>query len=642
MTDVRKGGVLRWLRTLIDAGASGDLSDDDLLGRYVSGRDEAAFEAIVRRHGPLVLGVCRRLLFNSQDVEDAFQAVFLILVRKAASIRRRERLAAWLFGVAHRVAMRSRAQAARRGRSLVCDVPAADPPSDALWQEVRQVIDEEVRRLPARYRLPVVLCYLQGLTNEEAARALGCPKGTVATLLARARDRLRTRLARRGVAPSAGLVGAALLRYAGPAAVPESLVRAAVTAAARVAAGGAVAATVSAPTAALVKGVLRDMFWSQIRAIAAVALALALAAGSGWLVRRALTAETPPAPAAPGGAKGEAAAEGPKDGRAPDGDKPAPAWQAKGNMQVGDGEVKVLGVSPDGKTVSVVLLPTNPPPNMNGPGGLIDSMAVKLWDADGGRRRATVTDPRRLLLSDVYAVAYSPDGRTMATAELGLVLWDADKGKLRRELPVEPTTYSAVAFSPDGKTVAGVRADGVVRVYNAETGRERFAARGHKTGGPSAAFTADGKTLATADFDGTVKLWDVARGGVQATYHCKGAGPPVFSPDGKAAAADAGGGAIQVWDLATGKPCTTLTGPARDVEQLQLAFSPDGSTLAAGGLDGTLTLWDLTAEKELTTLKGHKDAITRLAFSADGKTLASGDQKGKVLIWSLAAQSSAK
>src|SRR5262249_51745104 len=190
-------GVLSYLRRLHPGEAPDE--DGELLGRFAAG-DEAALEALVRRHAPLVWGACRRMLARDADAEDAFQATFLVLLRKARSLSDGRPLAPWLHTVATRTAAKARAttmrRAAREGAAVEAAAPAGDDPA---LREARAVVDEEVGRLPAKYREAVVLCYLQGWTNEEAARRLGCPKGTVLSRLARARDRLRRRLERRGL-----------------------------------------------------------------------------------------------------------------------------------------------------------------------------------------------------------------------------------------------------------------------------------------------------------------------------------------------------------------------------------------------------------------------------------------------------------
>src|SRR5262245_37708928 len=171
--------------------------DGPLLARFVACRDEAAFAALVRRHGPLVLGVCRRVLRHAQDAEDAFQATFLVLVRKAASIVPRERGANWIYGVAHQTALKARATAARRkGRERqVTGMPEPAVAEQDHWRDLQPLLDEELSRLPDKYRSVIVLCDLEGKSRKETARQLGCPEGTVAGRLARARAMLAKRLA---------------------------------------------------------------------------------------------------------------------------------------------------------------------------------------------------------------------------------------------------------------------------------------------------------------------------------------------------------------------------------------------------------------------------------------------------------------
>jgi len=183
----------------------GDASDGELLQRFLHNREETAFEALVRRHGPMVLGVCRRALHDQQLAEDAFQATFLILVRKAGSIRKREAIASWLYGVAYRTAARARRVLSRRRAKErpMRDFPSPQPPETSR-QDLGLILDEELLRLSEIYRTPVVLCDLEGKTRKEAARLVGCPEGTLSTRLLRARALLARRLKRRGVVLAAG------------------------------------------------------------------------------------------------------------------------------------------------------------------------------------------------------------------------------------------------------------------------------------------------------------------------------------------------------------------------------------------------------------------------------------------------------
>jgi RNA polymerase sigma factor (sigma-70 family) len=226
---------------LIPAWFGDKVSDGLLLDRFVEQWDQAAFRDLVRRHGPMVLGVCRRILRDPHAAEDAFQATFLLLVRKAGSVRKRESVGPWLYGVAQRVALEARGVASRRQVPVRLDpeVPGVDDHDVLERDELHAALHEELGRLPEKYRAPLVLCYIEGLTHEAVARQLGWPIGTVRVRIARGRDLLGARLIRRGMTPAAVLLAFGLLPKAA-AAVPPRLVEATVRTAARVAAGEAV------------------------------------------------------------------------------------------------------------------------------------------------------------------------------------------------------------------------------------------------------------------------------------------------------------------------------------------------------------------------------------------------------------------
>jgi RNA polymerase sigma factor (sigma-70 family) len=286
MASAHQGAVRHYLHRLFDAGSVTGLGEGQLLERFVARRDVAAFEALVARHGPMVLAVCRRILRDEHDAEDAFQATFLVLVRRAASIQRRDLLANWLYGVAHRVAVRARQQSSRR-RTFEKDGLDVEPP-DASKQsfdtdECERLLDE-LRRLPKHYRTVVVLCHLEGLTHEEAADQLRCPVGTVRSRLARARELLRNRLRRRGLGISVAAVGSMLAAQRAPAAVTAGLIDSTVKIASQVAAGQAMAGVVSASVLTLTEGVLRTMFFHKLKLVATVGLAVGcVATGAGVL-----------------------------------------------------------------------------------------------------------------------------------------------------------------------------------------------------------------------------------------------------------------------------------------------------------------------------------------------------------------------
>jgi RNA polymerase sigma factor (sigma-70 family) len=286
---------LRHVRRQIALDDGGAVTDRELLQRFAHSRDGDAFTALVQRHGPLVLGVCRRMLRQGQDAEDAFQATFLVLARKAGSIGQPERLGNWLYGVASRIAQKARAEAARRRARLqqVTDLPTSQHDREADGRELRQVLDDELQRLPDRFRAPLVLCYLQGTTREEAAARLGCSAGAVKGMLERGRELLRSRLVRRGVTLSAGSLAAILSGNELSAAVPAVLRDSTTQAALAFAAGKA--ATGSA--VALAEGVFQAMLMYRVEWSLAVVLVLALAvAGAGLLAFGGPPPEEPVAP----------------------------------------------------------------------------------------------------------------------------------------------------------------------------------------------------------------------------------------------------------------------------------------------------------------------------------------------------------
>ena len=344
-------GAATHLQTLFEVGSFAGQPDGALLDRFLGGpreAAEAAFAAIVQRHGPMVLRTCRQLTGDPHDADDAAQATFLVLARRARSVRSSDSLAAWLHGVARRVSLRARADASRRrareARAAHGPAPAT-PPEPEGWPEVH----EELSRLPDRYRLPLVLCHLEGLTHEQAAHQLRCPVRTLQTRLARGRDRLRSSLSRRGLGPAAALLGTASIPEIASAAWTSGLTRAAY---------GGTTASVPAAINALVKGTTKTMLLTQWKGFASAAAILILAA-CGVGVRAQMptapstTPTAPPAPAAnpyrvttSNGITVEVVGvspepSGPTTWRKPDGSplEPAPLEPSRGVIAHYDGEL---------------------------------------------------------------------------------------------------------------------------------------------------------------------------------------------------------------------------------------------------------------------------------------------------------------
>src|SRR5437870_8091823 len=297
MATAAANSLVQHLRKLAGPGM-GKLSDRELLTRFIARRDEAAFAALMHRHGPMVWRVCRRWLPESHDAEDAFQATFLILSRKAASVRRKDSVGSWLYGVAYRVALKAKAAAARRYslQPLSPQSQVIDPLADVTVREAQAILDQELTRLPDKNRAPLVLCCLEGATRDEAARQLGWSASLVKSRLEEARTRLRGRLVRRGLTLPAALTAALLAEGVAPGAGPAALATATVKAALLTAAGQAKAGVVPASVVALAEAGTRSLSLMKLRVAALLVVGVcALGAGAGVMVQRASTAKEPEA-----------------------------------------------------------------------------------------------------------------------------------------------------------------------------------------------------------------------------------------------------------------------------------------------------------------------------------------------------------
>ncbi|CEF49278.1 unnamed protein product [uncultured bacterium] len=614
-----------------------DLTPDaTLLGRFVRDRDEAAFVALVARHGTMVLRLCRRVLGDLHAAEDAFQAAFLVLARRAASIRRRDALAAWLHGVAYRVALKARAARTRRRlhETTTSDLAPpdrhADPLAELTARELLTVLDEEVRRLPEVYRLPVILCCLEGQTQEEAARQLDWTPGSLQGRLERGRALLRTRLTRRGLSLPAALLGTALgggAAAAAPAWLVVSTVRAALAFALR---GVAVAEGAPARVVALAEGALTGMTTTALKVVVALTLTVGLAAGVGLLAHqtppagraRLLPSRTPPAQAEGTGKPREGGQA--RDERVGD-PLPAGALARMGSVRFWSGStVQSVAFAPDGKTLA---------------SGNADG-AVRLWEANTGKEKAVLKG----YSNAVMAVAFSPDGKWLATRGGGPVfqdnsirLWEVSTGKEVRcfggfkggFLPSHngSTAWAfRVVFSPDGAVLASGAGDiadreHLLRLWDVGTGKELRRCQGHQQPVRCFAFAPAGKTLASGSGDQTVRLWDVATGKErqQLRGHQGMVNALAYSLDGKALASGGEDRVLCLWDAASGKELQRLkvAGPVKSV-----VFAED-QTLAWGDDQGAIHLVDLKTGREVRRLERHLYGVSDLCRSPDGKVLAS-------------------
>jgi RNA polymerase sigma factor (sigma-70 family) len=261
--------VIEHIRRTVLRRDRADLGDGEMLGRFIERHDEAALAALVQRHGPMVWGVCRRLL-GHHDAEDAFQATFLVLVRKASSISPREMVGNWLYGVAHQTALQAqRAVTRRRAREMqVLEMPDTEAVPQDPWPALQPLLDQELSRLPDRYRAVLVLADLEGKTRNEVAALLGCPEGTVASRLVRARAMLAKRLTQRGVTLSSGALAAVLAQNVASAVVPASVVMTTIKAANLTA--------IPVKVAALAEGVLKTMLLTKLKNVMAMVVVAAM------------------------------------------------------------------------------------------------------------------------------------------------------------------------------------------------------------------------------------------------------------------------------------------------------------------------------------------------------------------------------
>jgi RNA polymerase sigma factor (sigma-70 family) len=640
------------------------LTDAQLLGRFIERRDEAAFTALVERYGALVWSVCRRLL-GQHDAEDAFQATFLVLCRKAVSIRRREMLASWLHGVAHQTALQAqRSTARKRAREKqVMNLPEPAIAEPDLWHELRPLLDRELSYLPEKYRVVILLCDLEGKSRKETARQLGLPEGTIASRLGRARALLAKRLARHGVAVPAGTLAALVSQNGASAGVPISVVSCTVaTVFSSLAGPAALPGAISCWVAPLAEGTLNAMLSRKLGiAVIVVAFLSAVAAGACGLL---LPAEKVPevtgiARAAPGASE-----------------------QAKALVELPVGAVARLGTvrfrHPG--IVSAVALSGNGVLATAGSAGI-----VCLWDASSGKpvRRLrpawTLAGPFRRSPLWTHSVAFSPDGRTvLASCDNGIVyLWNTNTGAALRCLTGHSGVIRSAAFSPDSTMVASTGDDRTVRLWQVATGKElrRFEGK-RKHDGWTLAFAPDGKTLATGGNTGEVFLYDVATGRELRGFrgHRSVANSVHFCRDGKTFLSGSHDGTIRMWDTSTGRELRrfqaageiwviTLSADGRSLAALtrehfvqvwdltslretkrfevewsmqgSLLFAPDGKTLIAG--DGcSISRWDTATGKQVLPALGHRAVVMSLSFAPDGKTLGSGGLDGKVCTWDVA------
>jgi RNA polymerase sigma factor (sigma-70 family) len=658
--------VVQQIRHLAEGGRASPLTDQQLLERFIARKDESAFAALVRRHGPMILGLCRRVLHHVQDAEDVGQATFLVLARKAAAIRKQESVGSWLYGVAYRLAMKAKTEAAKqrsprsihrfaladrapsdssvnvRGRALNDkSSQEPDPLSEITWREVCTALDEELARLPDRCRAPLVLCYLQGKTQDEALQQLGWSKSTFRRRLEEGRKKLCGRLTRRGITLSAGLWATLLSDQGASAALSSVLLQSTVQAAIPFAAGQFAGAGISPHVTWLAERALKTAALTKMKWIALLGLATALTTGMGLAAHQALTAN--PANREPKGllalADERRAQPEPKKEDQPRLDRygdplPEGALLRLGTLRLQqDGDVLALIYSPDGK---LLVSAGGERSGFRGPGWIARSFGfIHVWDPLTGKEFHRFEGQEKT----VRAIAFAPDGKVLASAgDDKVVLWDIATGKeLRRVKPPSNLTMS-LAFSADGKLLftSGPTAENAIFVWNVTSGGISHRLLAPEKGyGMTVVVSPDGKKVA-ADWNTSsvplILLWDIESGRLVHQFKVSGTqNTPIsslsFSPDGRLLASGGQDEIIRLWDI----------GLAQEVRQIatksgyRVTFSPDGKMLASAGRHG-VTLWDASTGQQIRPLRDklrRPDSVAYeappydcVAFSPDGKTLA--------------------
>jgi RNA polymerase sigma factor (sigma-70 family) len=616
--------------------------DGELLRRFLGGRDEAAFEALLRRHGPMVLDVCRRVLGNEADAEDAFQATFLILARKPESIRKAASLGSFLHGVAYRTALKARADAARRKRheARAPERTTSADPDELTWREVRQAVHEELDRLPERLRAALVLCYLEGKTQDEAAAELGLAKGTLKGRLERGRALLRSRLVRRGLGS-----GAVLVLGAWPAAATACLSPPLLVATVKAATASVVAPNV----AALTEGMVKAMLFRKLKITSILLLAIA---GSGTGLAVAMRGS--PRANATRGVEQPAPQEGPRSGADARAKLAVDAGRPIRSLLGHINRLTSVAYSPDGTSIATA--------SWDG--------TVRIWDAKTGKevRRLGLDDTKGARLQSeepssntFHQIAFSSDNAFLVTVKrestdrFVVIVWDRRTGAKVRTFPADGASFAILS---DGKLIACGEYQ-VIRFYELATGkRVRELHGGEKQLRiASLTFSPDSKTLISMGHPPTpqrgdgitrltimpdvMRLWDVAtgqerpsalNGRVVGSHGCQ---PVVFSTDGRTVV-HASGYDIILREVATGGERAKLTGHKSNL--FAFALSPDGRTLASGSMDGTVRLWGLPSGKEVGRLGKEVDPfkggwVLAVAFSPDGRTLVSGGLNKTAEIW---------
>jgi RNA polymerase sigma factor (sigma-70 family) len=611
--------LLPYLQKLASRGDD-QIADRELLRRFSAGRDESAFAEIVRRHGPMVLRVCQRVLHNPHDAEDVCQAAFLLLAQKAASIRWHDSVAGWLFQTAYRLSLKARTTAHRRSRheALAKPTPTPDPVAELSVREFQSVLDAEVNRLPEKYRAPILLCCLEGKSRDEAARLLGWTLTAVKDRLEQGRERLRACLARRGVLLGTALTSVWLLETTAQARCehigPDAVAKAALS----IATGDTtLAGHMPAWLAELAKGATKTMFVRNVILLAVVGSALGLgvvgvALGLPGELRPAQeeTPSTKPAAAETKSAKPAQEQSSPKKLTTVD----TASVQPESMPLTGHkGAVRAIVFSRDGKMVATTGA----------------DKTVRVWDPATGQQNLKLEQP-----VEAVGIAFTPDSKSLATVRKDgvLTLFDVGTGKELRHSGMAGPSGGALAFSPDGKRVVVGSNGGVVDMFDAPTGKVLVRFKGQGGATAAATFSPDGKTLVTAN-GGTVHLIDSQIGAVLQQFGKRNGDVTTLAylPDGTKLAVADGGMAVRILDVATGKEDKAFEGKKAI---RSLAFTPECKLAVIAREGGDIQVWDVASGKE-ERIFAAPEAVHAVAFHPDGKRIATAGENGTAIVWDL-------
>ncbi len=627
--------AIQYLRHVLADHGPRDKTDGELLREFLAENSQHAFARLMKRHGPMVWGICRRALGHEQDAEDALQATFLVLARQAAKIQKQESLASWLHGVALHMSNDARKAVARRNRhenKASVATPAPSPQSELSWREARAILDEEIGRLPQVYRESFLLCCLENQSCAEVAETLRIKPGTVWSRVARAKQLLQKRLTRRGVELAVLLSTAAIAAGSASAAVPSGLIGTTSRAAVEMLTGSGLASvSISPRVMSLVQGMMKGMVLAQFKAIGLVVLVLGCAAvclGAGaarWMPESTPRVDAPPNQIL------LTTTELPRGQGGPDlparidffGDPlPAGAVARLGTIRFRQGDtLAAIAFSPDGKSVAA-----------SGIGAVVHT-----WETTSGKEisRFTSRSENDLNFESIGDIVYSPDGTALAGAPLNkpVCIWEAATGKELYRLNNVQADWLVLSLDSQLLACNGREIDHpIVHVVNLKSRQEVHAWCGLQGAIARGAFSPDGETLACADEKGihflairTGKVRDVPAVG----KNVQDVKALTFTSDGKKLIAIRNAEkSISLLETATGKSLLSMPMPCGIQEENQswhqpsISLTPDGTRLITGHVDGFIRIWDLAAGKLAREFRAHSEKVLAFALSPDGRTLA--------------------